>query len=151
MGWRKCQYPHQEHMPFAKEPLKSLYVAQRLATTLALVPWWALCYALAPRARRPRASWSLKQLIAVNFTRRVYKVTELAGVTWYTRDPDAGCDGRTLRETRFEWAAPMPEELRTGVLVDEHVPFKRVGMFVWPKVPPPGAFQLGFRRGCEGG
>ena len=137
MGWRKCQYPHQEHMPFAREPLKSLYVTQRLLTTLALVPCWAIYYALLPRDRRPRRSWSLKQIISVNFTRRVYKVTELAGVTWGTRDPTAPVDNRHLRETRFEWAEPLPEDYRTGVLVDEHVPFLRVGMFVWPKLPPP--------------
>ena len=72
-----------------------------------------------------------------SFTRRVYKVTELAGVTWFTRDPDEECDNSTLKETRFEWAEALPKELRTGVLVDEQVPFKRVGMFIWPKVAPP--------------
>ncbi|KAH9922883.1 alpha/beta-hydrolase [Amylocystis lapponica] len=133
-------YAYQDSMPFAREPLKTLYVAQRLLTTLLLVPFWVVKYAVLPRSRRPRASWSLKQIVAVNFTRRIYKVTELAGVTWYTRNPESECDNRTLKETRFEWFDPLPEDLRSGIVVDKQVPFKRVGTFVWPKSSPPGMF-----------
>lgn len=128
---------HVDSMPYAKEPLKTLYVAQRLLTTLLLVPLWVILYF--PRSRRPRRSWSLKQLIAVKFTRRVYKVTELAGVTWGTRDPNMPCDNNNLKETRFEWAEPLHENYRSGVIADAEVPFKRVGMFIWPKVKPAGA------------
>lgn len=123
---------HLAEMPYAKEPLKTAYVAQRLLTTLLLVPCWALYYTLFPR-RRPRASWSIKQVISVKFTRRVFRVTELAGVTWYTRDPEEACRPEELKETRFEWAEPLPEVFRSGILCDEEVPFKRVGVFVWPK------------------
>lgn len=130
--------PHLEEMPYAKEPLRTAYVAQRLLTTLFLVPWWALYYSLYPHCK-PRESWSTKQLISVKFTRRVYRVTELAGVTWGVRDPDKECKNSTLKETGFEWAEPLPEQLRSGILVDDEVPFKRVGAFVWPKKRPQGA------------
>ncbi|PCH35403.1 alpha/beta-hydrolase [Wolfiporia cocos MD-104 SS10] len=127
------QYHYQQHMPFARQPLKTIYVIQRMATTLLLVPLWVLYYSFLPQSKRPRPSWSLKQIIAVNFTRRIYKVTELAGVTWNTRNPDEACDNRTLKETSFEWVDSLPEDLRTGIVADKQVPFKRVGAFVWPK------------------
>ncbi|CCL98218.1 uncharacterized protein FIBRA_00212 [Fibroporia radiculosa] len=123
-------------MPFARQPLKAIYVAQRLITTLLMIPFWVLYYALLPRRYRPRPSWSLKQIVTVNFTRRIYKVTEVAGVTWGTRNPEAACDNRTLQETRFEWIDPLPVELCTGIIADKHVPHKRVGVFVWPKHDP---------------
>ncbi|KAF8909662.1 Alpha/Beta hydrolase protein [Gymnopilus junonius] len=125
-------YPHYDHLPFAKEPYKSIYVFYRLFTTLALVPVWIICYAIVPRHYRPRASWNLRQVVNVNFTRRIYKVTEVAGVTWGTRDPTLAADEKTLRETRFKWVKPLPEKYRTGIVKD-HVPFTDVGCFVWPK------------------
>lgn len=137
---------HLAEMPYAREPLKTAYVAQRLLTTLLLVPCWALYYTLLPQ-RRPRRSWSIKQVISVRFTRRVYRVTERAGVTWYTRDPEKACSSRELRETRFEWADPLPEMFRSGVLVDEEVPFKRVGMFIWPKKKAEGALYCAVYHG----
>ncbi|GLB39803.1 putative steryl acetyl hydrolase [Lyophyllum shimeji] len=131
-------YPHHAHLPYSREPLKSLYVSQRILTTLALVPWWVLCYAIVPRSHRPRASWSLRQIVNVNFTRRIFKITEVAGVTYGTRDPEEAPAEGELRETRFEWVEPLPEHLRTGVVVvNGVVPFKRVGCYVWPKEPPP--------------
>ncbi|CAL1699658.1 unnamed protein product [Somion occarium] len=130
--------PHLDEMPYSREPLKTLYVAQRLLTTMLLVPFWVLYYACVPRSRRPRPSWSLKQIVSVNFMRRVYRVAEVAGVTWGTRDPDANCDNRTLNETRFEWVEPLPEDLRSGIVVDDQVPFRRVGICVWPKHKPAG-------------
>lgn len=127
-------------MPFARQPFKAVYVAQRMFTTLMMVPFWVLFYSIMPRRFRPRPSWSLKQIVAVNFTRRIYKVAELAGVTWATRDPEEACDNNTLRETRFEWIDPLPEDLRTGIIADRQVPLKRVGAFVWPKDCPEGMF-----------
>ncbi|KAF9809151.1 hypothetical protein IEO21_07524 [Rhodonia placenta] len=106
-----------------------------------MVPFWVLLYAVLPRSFRPRRSWSIKQIVAVNFTRRIYKVTERAGVTWGTRDPEEACDNRALKETRFEWVDPLPERLRTGIVADGQVPFKRVGVFVWPKDGPEGSIQ----------
>ena len=129
---------HLDEMPYSKEPLKTLYVAQRLFSTLLLVPFWTLYYLCLPRSYRPRPSWSIKQIITVNFTRRVYRVTEVAGVTWGTRNPEAPCDNRRLRETRFEWVPPLPDELRTGIIVDEQVPYHKVGTFIWPKHKPDG-------------
>ncbi|OCH89335.1 alpha/beta-hydrolase [Obba rivulosa] len=137
MTARRKSSNYQASMPFAREPFKTIYVVQRLVTTILMVPIWALYYSVMPRRFRPRPSWSLKQIIAVNFMRRIYKVAELAGVTWSTRDPEASCDNKTLKETRFEWVDPLPEDLRTGIVVDSQVPFKRVGTFVWPKQKPP--------------
>ncbi|KAJ3762236.1 Alpha/Beta hydrolase protein [Lentinula raphanica] len=130
------QYPHFAHLPFAKEPFKAIYVFQRILTTLLLVPFWILTNL--PRSRRPRKSWSLRQVIFVNFTRRIYRVTEVAGVTWGTRNPEQEPGPRELKETTFEWAPPLKESLRKGVVVDRfgRVPFKRVGCFVWRKEPP---------------
>ncbi|EIN08300.1 hypothetical protein PUNSTDRAFT_126394 [Punctularia strigosozonata HHB-11173 SS5] len=129
-------YPHQAHLRFAYEPFKSIYVWWRLLTTLIVTGLWTVYYTFMPRRFRPRPSWSLLQIIIVKFYRRIFKVTEVAGVTWGTRDPQAECDNRTLRETRFEWVPALPEELRTGVLVDEKVSFQKVGTFIWPKSAP---------------
>ncbi|KAI0739053.1 alpha/beta-hydrolase [Daedaleopsis nitida] len=130
------RHAYQDDMPYAREPLKSIYVFQRLFTTLVMTVWWTVYYGLLPRSYRPRPSWTIKCCISVNFTRRVYKVTELAGVTWGTRDPDEECDSRKLKHTRFEWVDPLPDELRTGIIADPQVPFRRVGCFVWPKERP---------------
>ncbi len=80
-------YPHYDNLPYAKEPWKSLYVFQRLLTTLALVPWWILYYSVIPRRYRPRTSWNLRQIVNVNCTRRIFRVTEVAGVTWVRGTP----------------------------------------------------------------
>ncbi|KIY66247.1 alpha/beta-hydrolase [Cylindrobasidium torrendii FP15055 ss-10] len=130
-------YEHFTHLPYAHEPWKAIYTFGRLITTLLLVPCWVVYYGLLPRRFRPRESWGIKQLIYVLFTRRISKVTEMAGVTFATRDPDAEPD-KPLKETRFEWADPLPEDLRRGAIRDimYQVPCKRVGMFVWPKTVP---------------
>ncbi|KAI0642564.1 alpha/beta-hydrolase [Trametes meyenii] len=132
----KKRYAYQTDMPYAREPLKSIYVVQRMFTTLVMVLWWAVKYTVLPRSYRPRPSWSIKCCISVNFTRRIYRVTELAGVTWGTRNPDKECSTRSLKYTRFEWIDPVPEDLRTGIIADPQVPFKRVGCFTWPKERP---------------
>jgi hypothetical protein len=128
-------YPHQQHLTWAHEPLKSIYVFQRLFTTILIVPLWIIYYTLLPRSFRPRTSWSLTQIVVVKFTKRIYKVTEVAGVTWGTRDPTQEPDHVSLKETRFAWVPPLPDELRTGVVDDNEVQCLRVGTFIWPKVP----------------
>ncbi|KAG2001558.1 endoplasmic reticulum protein [Coprinopsis cinerea AmutBmut pab1-1] len=126
-------YPHYDHLPYAKEPWKSLYVFQRLFTTLALVPWWVAYYSVVPRSFRPRESWNLRQIVNVNFTRRIFKVTEVAGVTWGTRDPTVAPDPSSLKETDFVWVEPLKEEFRTGILREEETPpYMKVGCYVWP-------------------
>ena len=136
-------YPHQQHLTWAHEPLKSIYVFQRLFTTILLVPLWIIYYTVLPRSFRPRPSWSLTQIIIVKFTKRIYKVTEVAGVTWGTRDPTQGPDEVSLKETRFTWVPPLPGDLRTGVVDDSEVQCLRVGTFVWPKVPSPAVRMRG--------
>jgi acetyl esterase/lipase len=135
------QYPHFSHLPFAKEPFKAIYVFQRLFSTLLLVPIWIIVNL--PRSRRPRRSWSLRQVIFVNFTRRIYRVTEVAGVTWGTRNPEEEPKPKELKETRFEWAPPLKERYRAGVVVDRfgRVPYKRVGCFVWRQQVPNGKYK----------
>jgi hypothetical protein len=119
--------------PYRSQPWKSLYVGQRIFTTLLLVPFWALYYSIFPK---PRPSWSLRQLIFVKFTRRVYKVTEVAAVSWSTRDPESAFPDDSLRETRFEWAPALKEEVTTGIILNPKVKPNSVGMFVWPKHKP---------------
>lgn len=126
-------HPHASPVPFAYEPWKTLYVAQRLATTLLLVPVWVAYYLLVPRSSRPRESWSIKQIVAVRFTRRIYKVTEMAGVVWGVRDNTKEPKQSSLEETRFQWIDPLPKDLRKGIVDDQEVPFVKVGTFVWPK------------------
>lgn len=128
-------YAHHKHLPYSHEPWKSLYVFQRLLTTITLVPFWVFYYSLLPRNYRPRSSWSLQQIINVKFTRRIYKITEVAGVTWGTRDPESEPPAASLSETRFEWTEPLAQNLRTGIVVGE-VPFKKVGCYIWPKDVP---------------
>ena len=132
-------YPHQQHLPYAHEPLKSIYVCQRLLTTILLVPLWLIYYSILPRSFRPRPSWSITQIIVVKFTKRIYRVTEVAGVTWGTRDPTQEPDEKSLNETRFAWAPPLPDELCTGIVNDDQVLRQRVGTFIWPKILPPSA------------
>lgn len=144
-------YPHQQHLTWAHEPLKSIYVFQRLFTTLLLVPLWAIYYAVLPRSFRPRSSWSITQIIVVKFTKRIYKVTEVAGVTWGTRDPTQEPDEISLNETRFAWVPPLNDELRTGVVDDTEVQCLRVGTFIWPKVPSPAVRMRGLLQGGGGG
>ena len=130
-------YPHQQHLPWAHEPLKSIYVFQRLFTTLLLVPLWVVYYSVLPRSFRPRPSWSITQIIVVKFTKRIYKVTEVAGVTWGTRDPTQEPSENSLKETRFFWVPPLPSEFRTGIVNDDQVLHQKVGTFIWPKHSPP--------------
>ncbi|KDR77252.1 hypothetical protein GALMADRAFT_246557 [Galerina marginata CBS 339.88] len=139
-------YPHYDHLPYAKEPWKSIYVYFRLFTTLALVPVWVVYYSILPRRFRPRASWNLRQIVNVNFTRRIYKVTEVAGVTWGTRSPTIGPGNEALGETRFEWVKPLPEKLRTGIVKDS-VPFVEVGCYIWPKQPRPALYDAAKNTG----
>jgi hypothetical protein len=136
MSYSGPPYAHHEHLPYARQPWKFLYIFQRLLTTLALVPFWVIYYLVLPRSHRPRPSWSIRQIVYVNFTRRVYKITEVAGVTWGTRHPDFEPRPGSLKETRFEWIEPLPEKLRSGIVVGP-VPFKRVGCYIWPKNVPP--------------
>jgi len=131
-------YPHQQHLPWAHEPLKSIYVFQRLLTTLLLVPLWVIYYSILPRSFRPRPSWSITQIVVVKFTKRIYKVTEVAGVTWGTRDPTLEPDEKSLKETRFVWVPPLPGDLCTGIVNDDQVLPQKVGTFIWPKLSPPG-------------
>lgn len=63
-------------------------------------------------------------------------MTEVAGVTWGTRDPTVAPDPTTLQETRFVWADPLPVSMRTGIVEGGGVEFKRVGCYVWPKEEP---------------
>ena len=132
-------FPHQQHLPWAHEPLKSIYVFQRLLTTLLLVPLWVFYYSILPRSFRPRPSWSITQTIVVKFTKRIYKVTEVAGVTWGTRDPTLEPDEKSLQETRFIWVPPLPGDLCTGIVNDDQVLPQKVGTYVWPKLAPPSA------------
>ena len=132
-------YPHQQHLPYAHEPLKSIYVFQRLLTTVLLVPLWLIYYSILPRSFRPRPSWSITQIIVVKFTKRIYKVTEVAGVTWGTRDPTQEPDAKSLSETRFAWVPPLPDELCTGIVNDDQVLRQRVGTFIWPMILPSSA------------
>jgi hypothetical protein len=132
-------FPHQQHLPWAHEPLKSIYVFQRLLTTILLVPLWVIYYSILPTSFRPRPSWSITQIVVVKFTKRIYKVTEVAGVTWGTRDPTLAPNEKSLQETRFIWVPPVPPDLCTGIINDDQVLPQKVGTYVWPKLTPPSA------------
>ena len=143
-------YPHQQHLPLAHEPYKSFYVYQRLFTTILLVPLWTIYYLILPRSFRPRPSWSITQIIIVKFTKRIYRVTEVAGVIWGTRDPTHQPDQNSLKETRFAWVPPLPDELCSGFVDDHQVPCQRVGTYIWPKVPSPNVRMRSIRQSGGG-
>jgi hypothetical protein len=144
-------YPHQQHLPWAHEPLKSIYVFQRLLTTILLVPLWVLYYSILPRSLRPRPSWSITQIVVVKFTKRIYKVTEVAGVTWGTRDPTLEPNEKSLKETRFVWVPPLPPGLCTGIVNDDQVLPQKVGTYAWPKLAPPSAHLRAHVKGSGDG
>jgi len=77
----------------------------------------------------------MKQILAVRFTRRIHKVTEMAGVVWGTRDYTKEPKQSSLKETRFQWIDPLPQELQKGIVDDQEVHCAKVGTFVWPKHP----------------
>jgi hypothetical protein len=143
-------YPHQQHLPWAHEPLKSIYVFQRLLTTILLVPLWVIYYSILPRSFRPRPSWSITQIVVVKFTKRIYKVTEVAGVTWGTRDPTLEPNERSLKETRFVWVPPLPPDLCTGFVNDDQVLPQKVGTYVWSKLALPSAHLRSQVKGGDG-
>ena len=136
---------HYAHLPYAREPWKTLYVIQRTLTTIALIPYWVLKYSLLPRRYRPRPSWSIGQILTVYSIRHIYKITQVAGVTWGTRDPQTAPDERRLKSSRFQWIEPLPAHLRTGIVV-ANVPFCRVGAYAYPKEIPEN-IQLAKTRG----
>lgn len=59
----------------------------------------------------------------------------MAGVVWGVRDNTQEPDPSSLKETRFQWTEPLPQELRKGIVDDQEVSCVKVGMFVWPKHP----------------
>jgi len=144
-------YPHQQHLPWAHEPLKSIYVFQRLLTTILLVPLWVIYYSILPRSFRPRPSWSISQIVVVKFTKRIYKVTEVAGVTWGTRDPTLDPNEKSLKETHFVWVPPLPPDLCTGILNDDQVLPQKVGTYIWPKLSPPSTRMRSHVKGGGNG
>ncbi|KAA1471689.1 alpha/beta-hydrolase [Dentipellis sp. KUC8613] len=139
-------YPHQKDLFWAYEPWKTLYVLQRIITTLLLVPCWVVYYGILPRSFRPRPSWSIKQIIVVKFTKRIYRVTEVAGVTWGTRDPTKEPEPSSLHETRFAWVPPLPKDLTAGIVDDDQVHCKKVGTYIWPRDPPAALHTCHLRR-----
>lgn len=61
-------------------------------------------------------------------------MTEVAGVTWGTRDPAVAPHLSLLKETDFAWAEPLDEKFRTGILKEGSniPPFNMVGCYIWP-------------------
>ena len=57
----------------------------------------------------------------------------MAGVVWGARDYTQEPAQSSLKETRFQWTDPLPEELQKGIVNDAEVPCVKVGTFVWPK------------------
>ncbi|GAA5916578.1 hypothetical protein JCM6882_002548 [Rhodosporidiobolus microsporus] len=111
--------------------LKWFYCTHRVSSSLFLLPYWAIKYAL---CTRPRKSWSLAETLLIDFTRRVSAITDMAGVQHATRDPTEEPDCASLKETRFEWVPGIAGDLVCGVVDDEGVrPLKRVGTFIWER------------------
>jgi len=61
---------------------------------------------------------------------------KVAGITWGTCNPEVEPLKSILKESQFEWMDLLMEDLRSGIVVDDRVPFKRVGCYVWPKTAP---------------
>ncbi|GAA5981776.1 hypothetical protein JCM10908_004605 [Rhodotorula pacifica] len=111
--------------------LKWFYCTHRVSSSLALLPYWAIKYAL---GKRPRPSWSIRETLLIDFTRRVSAISDQAGVQHAVRDPKREPKRDELKETRFEWAPGISGDLCCGVLDDEEVkPLDKVGTFVWER------------------
>ncbi|KAH9970334.1 hypothetical protein BJV74DRAFT_867212, partial [Russula compacta] len=74
-----------------------------------------------PRSYRPCLSSSIIQAVVIKFTKRLYKVTEVAGVIWRARGPTHEPDEISLKETPFSWVPPFPDGLCTGIVNDDRV------------------------------
>lgn len=111
--------------------MKWFYCTHRVGSSLALLPYWAIKYAL---GKRPRPSWSLKETLLIDFTRRVSAICDQAGVQHAVRDPTKEPKRDGLKETRFEWIPGISGETCCGVLDDEEVkPLEKVGTFIWER------------------
>ncbi|GAA6002261.1 alpha/beta hydrolase [Rhodotorula paludigena] len=111
--------------------LKWFYCTHRVSSSLCLLPYWAIKYAL---SNRPRPSWSIAETLLVDFTRRVSAITDQAGVQHATRDPTEEPRRDDLKETRFEWVPGLSGELLCGAAQDDKVePLERVGTFIWER------------------
>ena len=111
--------------------MKWFYCTHRVGSSLALLPYWAIKYAL---GKRPRPSWSLKETLLIDFTRRVSAICDQAGVQHAVRDPTKEPKRDELKETRFEWVPGISGETCCGVLDDEEVkPLEKVGTFIWER------------------
>ena len=55
---RSRKHPYQADMPYAKQPLKAIYVFQRLFTSIVMCVWWATYYSIIPRRHRQRNRFS---------------------------------------------------------------------------------------------
>ncbi|BGP39945.1 hypothetical protein JCM10450v2_003925 [Rhodotorula kratochvilovae] len=111
--------------------LKWFYCTHRVSSSLFLLPYWAIKYAV---SKRPRPSWSLAETLLVDFTRRVSAITDQAGVQHATRDPTSEPRRDDLKETRFEWVPGVRGDLLCGAVKDDDVaPLERVGTFIWER------------------
>lgn len=117
--------------------LKWFYCTHRVGSSLALLPYWAIKYAL---GKRPRPSWSIRETLLIDFTRRVSAICDRAGVQHAVRDPTKEPKPDELKETRFEWVPGLAGDDCCGVLDDEEVkPLGQVGTFIWERDDDVGA------------
>ncbi|KAF5316867.1 hypothetical protein D9611_003972 [Ephemerocybe angulata] len=96
---------------FRQQPLKGLYLVYQLISTIFVrLPLWAFLNAI--RSLRPRPSWNIQRVLAVNSIRHVMNVTNETGPLVTIPDYRAIKPGEGVEGV---WVSPAPE-LVTGEL-----------------------------------
>ncbi|KAF6760257.1 hypothetical protein DFP72DRAFT_1031692 [Ephemerocybe angulata] len=96
---------------FRQQPLKGLYLVYQLISTIFVrLPLWAFLNAI--RSLRPRPSWTIQRVLAVNSIRHVMSVTNETGPLVTIPDYRAIKPGEGVEGV---WVSPAPE-LVTGEL-----------------------------------
>ncbi|GLB37506.1 putative steryl acetyl hydrolase [Lyophyllum shimeji] len=97
--------------PFRRQPLKAAYLTYQVLTTLLLrIPLWVLL--AIPRPLRPRASWSVKRTVFVNFVRHFLNISARSGPVIILPNHLAITPGENVNGV---WLDPAPQ-LVTGKL-----------------------------------
>ncbi|KAL0069249.1 hypothetical protein AAF712_003613 [Marasmius tenuissimus] len=111
-----------------QQPIKGLYVLGRVLSLLLLVPSWSLYYLL---AKKPRASWTVGQSVAVCALRWIVPLNAECGLS-----PDSVSKVNPpseFKESSLIWMEPANEKLVRGLAKDERVRPVKVPGYVWPR------------------
>ncbi|KAJ6589904.1 alpha/beta-hydrolase [Mycena vulgaris] len=101
---------------FHRQPLKTIYLAYFLATTILIrLPLWTIIAAIPPL--RPRRSWPFRRVLIFRAMKASVGVYFDVGFpVSIGQDPGQCAASSTARETGFTWVEPLAEEQIVGEL-----------------------------------